>query len=224
MWQHLKYKSANKTISQSSCINYIHWIRFSCRIYLNIWNWWIPPKYRRKKYMDPVTFKDILEIRIILLCLVLYISQFVIHLKDNTNAISLKCGQIHFSLERCQSTSSMHHRWPNDSPYYFPRLSGSFLPPWIRYIDPRLSPKVNISSNKGNRCWGRWAWNNFVRIGLRLGERSLQSTMTTLDMDTSHFTELPIPYHCCCSPKDSHQIVLHASPISKSHCLIITSL
>ena len=184
----------------------------------------MPPKYRRKKYMDPVTFKDILEIRMILLCLVLYISQFVIHLKDNTNSISLKCGQIHFSLERCQSTSSMHHRWPNDSPYCFPRLSGSFLPPRISYIDPWISPRVNISSNKGNRCRGRWARNNFVRIGLWLGERSLQSTMTTLDVGTFHFTELLIPHHRCCSPKDSHQTVLHASPISKSHCLIVTSL
>ena len=168
----------------------------------------MPPKYRRKKYMDPVTFKDIFEIRIILLCLVLYISQFVIHLKDNTNSISLKCGQIHFSPERCQSTSSMHHRWPNDSPYCFPCLSGSFLPPWIRYIDPRLSPKVNISSNKGSCCQRHRAWNNFIRISLWLGERSLQSTTTTLDMDISRFTELLIPHHRCCSPKDSYQTVL----------------
>ena len=47
-------------------------------------------KILEKHYMDPrhpVTFKDILARRIILLCLVLYISQIVIHLKDNTKSI-----------------------------------------------------------------------------------------------------------------------------------------
>ena len=53
--------------------------------------------------MDPrhaVTFKDILTRRIILLCLVLYKSQIMIHLKDNTKSISTYrekpfCKEIH---------------------------------------------------------------------------------------------------------------------------------
>ena len=97
------------------------------------------------------------------------------------------------------------------------------LPPRIRYIDPRLTPKVNISSNKGTLCRGRKAWYNSIRIGLRLGEISLQFTTTTLDVDTSPFTELLIPHHRCCPHSYSYQMALHASPIPKSHCPIVTS-
>ena len=49
-------------------------------------------------------------------------------------------------------------------------------------------PKMrDILSNKGNRCRRRGAWYNSVKISLRLGKISLQSTTTALDVDTSFY-------------------------------------
>ena len=117
-------------------------------------------------------------------------------------------------------TSPLPRRLPNKAP----NLQGDYRPR-IRYIDPRLTPKVkDISSNKGSRHRGRGVWYNSIRIGLRLGEISLQSTTITQDVDTSLFTELLIPHHRCCPPSFSHQAALHVSPIPKSHSSIVTSL
>ena len=104
------------------------------------------------------------------------------------------------------SQTPFSRRLPNKTS----NLQGAYRPR-MKYIDPRLMLKVtrrDISSNKGSRCRGRGAWYNSIGTGLRLGEISLQSITTTLDVQTPLFTELLNLHHRCCSPEDSHQTLL----------------